>query len=305
VRVGIALPISERGEPPRATPYAEMRRLALLAEAGGLDSIWVADHLFFQSRGLRGAWESWTILAALAEATSRVELGPLVLCTPFRNPGLIAWMANTLDEVSGGRLVLGLGSGWHKPEFDGFGFEFDHRVSFLDDALSIIVPLLREGRADHAGRFARGQAELHPRGPRAAGPPIMIAASKPRMMRLTAQWADRWNSVWYGLPTYEFRSEREGLARACTKAGREPTAIEATVGVVVREDATTNNDEQLAAQADRLADGFAAWRAEGVGEVICRMEPASPALVETVVRAAESLRTGEAPLPERSPARPQ
>src|SRR6266702_5777208 len=163
MRVGIGIPIGERG--PELIPwrYREMRELAQAAESGGLDSIWVADHLFHRPDAApeRGVWESMSMLAALADATERVELGPLVLCAPFRNPGMIAWAANALDEISDGRFVLGMGAGWNQPEFDAFGFEFGHRVSVLEDALGIIAPLLRDGEVAYEGRFASGAARLH------------------------------------------------------------------------------------------------------------------------------------------------
>ncbi len=177
----------------------------------------MADHLFIvgDDDEPRGLWEATSILAALADATTRVELGPLVLCGPFRNPGLTAWIANTIEEISDGRFVLGLGAGWHQPEFDAFGFEFKHRVSVFEDSLEVMVPLLRDGKVDYDGEWANGHAELRPPGPRPDGPPILIAGSRPRMMGLIAKWADRWNSVWYGLPTEEFRDERSALVEAC------------------------------------------------------------------------------------------
>lgn len=135
-----------------------MRDLAIATEQSGLDSIWVADHLFISGLDgpARGTWESLTMLAALADATNRVELGPLVVCTPFRNPGLIAWMANSLDEISAGRFVLGLGAGWHAPEFNAFGFEFDHKVSVFAESLQVLVPLLRGGSVAYEGQWAKG-----------------------------------------------------------------------------------------------------------------------------------------------------
>src|SRR5918998_451531 len=147
MRVGICPPIGERGPERRAKSYREMREMAVAADRNGADSIWVADHLFYETDDNSiGIWESMTMLSALADATEHAELGPLVMCTPFRNAGLIGWMANTLDEISGGRFVLGLGAGWHQPEFDAFGFEFDRRVSVFADSLEVIVPLLRDGR---------------------------------------------------------------------------------------------------------------------------------------------------------------
>jgi alkanesulfonate monooxygenase SsuD/methylene tetrahydromethanopterin reductase-like flavin-dependent oxidoreductase (luciferase family) len=217
-----------------------------------------------------------------------VELGPLVLCTPFRNPGLIAWMANTLDAISGGRFVLGLGSGWHQPEFDGFGFEFGRRVSVFADSLEVLVPLLREGRVDFDGRWATGHAELHPPQTRPGGPPLLLAGSKPRMMSLIAKHADRWNSVWYGLPTDEFREERANLVEACAAIDREPATIEISVGVQVKDRGTidTNGPDELVGDARHVADAFARWNDEGVTEVMCRLDPPSPAAAEVVVEAA-------------------
>ena len=268
--------------------------MAVAAEAGGADSIWVADHLFYENDGeIRGMWEAMSVLAALADATTRVELGPLVMCVPFRNPGLIAWISNTIDEISGGRFVVGLGSGWHQPEFDAFDFNFARRVSEFDESLQVILPLLREGKSNFTGEFAKGVAELRPAGPRAGkgGPPILIAGTKPRMMALVAKHADRWNSVWYGLPTDEFRGERRDLEQACAAISRDPKSIEVSVGVMVSDKPGEPNDnEQLFGGADQIAAGLAKWRDEGVTEVICAMQPASVQQVNTILEAAKQVR---------------
>jgi len=278
----------------RAHPFSTMRDLAKLTDDSGLDSIWVADHLFFlnENGAARGAWESMSILAALAEATTRVELGPLVLCGPFRNAGMTAWAANTIDEISGGRFVLGLGAGWSEDEFRAFDFQFDNKVSLFSDQLEVIVPLLREGRVDYDGKWAKGSAELRPPGPRPKGPPIMIACSQPRMMSLTARWADRWNSVWYGLPTDEFRAERALLVAACENAGRDPSEIEVTVGIAVAGPATTpeNGPESVRGTEEAIAEALDTWRVEGVAEVMCRLEPPSMGAIETIARAVERIR---------------
>lgn len=295
MRVGIALPIGERGSERRAASYQQMREMAVAAEEGGADSIWVADHLFYRidEAGTRGLWEAMTILAALADATKRVELGPLVMCVPFRNPGLIAWIANTIDEVSGGRFVVGLGSGWSEDEFRAFDFQFDRRVSYFAESLEVIAPLLRNGKASFEGQFVKGNAELRPPGPRAGagGPPILIAGSKPRMMSLIAKHADRWNSVWYGLPTDDFRNERNDLKQACAAIGRDPKSIEVSAGLQVSEDSGPANDlEFLYGSADQIADGLGKWRDEGVTEVMCRMEPPSVELVGRITEAAKRVR---------------
>ena len=296
MKVGLSIPIGERGPELIAWRYREMRELAQAAEGGGLDSIWIADHLFNRpdTGAERGVWESMSMLAALADATQRVELGPLVLCTPFRNPGMIAWAANALDEISDGRFVLGMGAGWHQPEFDAFGFEFGHRVSVLEDTLEIIAPLLRDGHVAYEGRFASGAATLHPRGPRPKGPPIMTAGAGPRMLRLAARFADRYNSAWYGLPTDEFRAERGRLQEACAAIGRHPATIDISVGVEVLEPpaAAANGPTSLVGRAPQLLAALRDWESEGVSEVICRMTPPSLALAAEISRAAQELHAG-------------
>jgi alkanesulfonate monooxygenase SsuD/methylene tetrahydromethanopterin reductase-like flavin-dependent oxidoreductase (luciferase family) len=290
MRVGVGLPISE------SFRYQQIREFALIADRGGLDSIWAADHLFHQPPGgpQRGVWENWTIMTALAEATERVEFGPLVMCAPFRNPGMIAWQANALDEVSGGRFVLGLGCGWHEPEFSAFGFEFERRVSLFSDSLEVIAPLLRTGRVDYDGKYASGHATLAPRGPRPGGPPLMIAAFGPRMMKLTARWADRYNTAWYGRPDDEFRGEIAKLRAACAEVGRDPADIEVSAGLTLLDEATAatrQGGQFITGSAEDVAGALAAWRDEGVNEVMCRPEPATADMYRLVVRAAEIFRS--------------
>ena len=168
MRVGVVLPIAEEDWTDGVPPYALVRQLALDAEAAGLDSVWVFDHLLFRFDGATtGIHECWTVLAAVAEATQRVELGTLVMCTGFRNAALLAKMAATLDHVSDGRLILGVGAGWHDPEYDAFGYEPDHKVSRFEEALEVIVALIRTGRADLDGTYvtARDCVLCRRRGP--------------------------------------------------------------------------------------------------------------------------------------------
>ena len=116
--------------------------------------IWVSDHVGFgdPEGAWQGAWESWTLLSALAASTSRVALGNYVLAVPFRNPALLAKMAETLDEISGGRLILGLGAGWNEPEFTSYGVPFDDQFRRFEDGLRIITEMLRRGSSTHDGR---------------------------------------------------------------------------------------------------------------------------------------------------------
>src|SRR6185503_3079545 len=173
--------------------YGTIREFARLIEARNLDSIWVFDHLLFRrpERPTAGGWEAWTVLSGLAEATQRVELGMLVAAAPFRNPAVFAKMLATLDEVSDGRTIVGLGAGWHQPEFDAFGIPFDHLAARFEEAVHIIRPLLREGRVDFSGRFYQApNCELIPRGPRPDGPPLLLAGVQPRMLDVIARHAD-------------------------------------------------------------------------------------------------------------------
>ena len=221
-----------QGQTPR---YTDIRDMARQAEASGFDSIWLYDHLLYRSAGhdTIGIWECWTTLAALAEATERVELGTLVACSSFRNPALLAKMAVTLDEVSNGRFLLGLGAGWNQPEYDAFGIPFDHLVDRFEEALQIIRPLLKEGRVDFKGTYYQAtDCEITPRGPRADGPPLMVGSFGPRMMRLTAQYADMWNTAYLHRPA-SLNEPRAQLEAACAEVGRDPATLDVTALVAL------------------------------------------------------------------------
>ena len=226
VSLGLNLPYVE-GSMDGATPrWSDIRAMAVEAEAIGFDAVWISDHVGFgdPDASWSGAWESWTLLSALAEATTRVRLGTYVTAVPYRNPAMLAKMAETLDEVSGGRVILGLGAGWNEPEFTAYGFPWERRFDRFEDALRIITAMLRTGRADHAGRIesARG-ALIRPRGPRPDGLPVMVGAAAPRMLRLTAELADEWNA---GMRTPgELVPMLALLDEALAAAGREPGSI--------------------------------------------------------------------------------
>ncbi|CAA9554442.1 MAG: hypothetical protein AVDCRST_MAG88-995, partial [uncultured Thermomicrobiales bacterium] len=153
LKVGLHLPIGEGMLQGRTPRWSDIAALARRAEEVGFDSLWIPDHLLFRTAPGEsvGVWECWSLLAALAAVTVRVELGPVVSCAGFRNPALLAKMAETVDEISGGRIILGLGAGWHEPEYDAFGYPFDHRASRFEEAFTIIRALLQEGHVDFAG----------------------------------------------------------------------------------------------------------------------------------------------------------
>lgn len=214
--------------------WADIRAMAEAGEAIGFDAVWVSDHVGFGDPDgeWSGAWESWTLLCALAVATSRVRLGSYVTAVPYRNPALLAKMAETLDEVSGGRVILALGAGWNEAEFEAYGFPWDRRFDRFEDGLRIITSMLRTGRADHAGRVVSAHGALiAPRGPRPAGLPVMVGAAAPRMLRLTAELADEWNA---GMRSPADLVPMLGaLDVALAAAGRDPGSIHRSAEALV------------------------------------------------------------------------
>jgi probable F420-dependent oxidoreductase len=275
MKIGLMLPLGAD----ETAGFADLRALAMAAEEHGLDSVWGADHLIFRDEGeTTGIHECWTVLTAIAAVTSRVEIGPLVLALPFRNPALTAKMAAELDEVSGGRLILGLGCGWHEPEFDAFGYPFDHRVSRFDEGLQVVVPLLRNGRVTYSGKYHHAaDAELRPLPVREGGPPILIAGKQPRMLHLVARHADQWNAAWYGHPDQadELRERLGNLRTALDAAGRDPASLEITVGIFVAfEGADADTPERaLRGTVDEIADGLAGYAALDVKHLIAHIFP--------------------------------
>lgn len=300
MKIGVMLPIAEtdRGLMRR---YREIRETALAAERDGFDAIWVADHLLFEweDQPRRGAWESWTLLAALAEATERVEIGALVMCTAFRNPALLAKMADALDEVSDGRLILGIGAGWHEPEFRAFAYPFDHLASRFEDALRIIAPLVRTGAVDYRGEYEQAiDCVSLPRGPRESGPPILIGASRPRMLRLTAELADAWNTCWLGRAS-ELPERLQPMRDACADVGRDPETLELTVGQIVTfpdladEDDFPGGTERFTfASSDDLAAEWRSLAAHGVSHLIVWPTPYDSRCLALVSAALRTYRDG-------------
>jgi probable F420-dependent oxidoreductase len=271
MKVGVMLPVGDMdaaGGP--STRWSDVRGVAEAAEASSLDSVWIADHLLAQMPDgtVHGMHDAWTLLSAVAAVTSRVELGPLVLCSSFRDPGVVAKMAATLDEVSGGRLVLGLGAGWHDPEYEAFGFPTSYRVSRFAEALEIIVRLLRGERVTFEGRYYQvSDAALLP--PPARPIPVLVACRRPRMLRLTAMWADAWNTSWYAEPNDKFHAEAEEFERALQDAGRPGDEVERTLGILVGVD-----------PADTIARKLQTWAELGFDHVIAEVEPITPESVD-------------------------
>jgi alkanesulfonate monooxygenase SsuD/methylene tetrahydromethanopterin reductase-like flavin-dependent oxidoreductase (luciferase family) len=295
MKVGVQLPEVER-----EVGWPEMKAIALTAEAGGLDSIWVGDHLLYRSRGrARGPWEAWSVLAGLAEATSRVELGPLVAATGFHAPAMLAKKAATVDEISGGRLILGLGAGSNEVDFEAFGFPLDRRVSRFEEAFGVIRLLLAGGAVDLDGEFyqLRG-AELLPR-PR-PGIKLMIGSNGPRVLRIAAPHVDMWNTwwAWFGNRAPGLAPLIESLAEACRDVGRDPEDIEKTAAVYVQLTRGTGRDgghdreedNAISGSHDEIASELARFSEVGIDHIQVVLDPIDVAAVEELAEIVALLR---------------
>jgi probable F420-dependent oxidoreductase len=282
--------------------------MAQLAEDVGIDTLCVPDHLLFRNSGVvslpegetRGNWEAFSILSALAAVTKRATLLPMVACTSFRNPAMLAKLADTLDEISDGRLLLGIGAGWHEPEYTAFGYPFDHRVSRFEEALQILVPLLKgETVTFHGQYYSVDDCVLMPRGPRKQGPPIWIGARRPRMLGLVAKYADSYHTD--QLLAVDDTKAAEDLFRvvadACRQIGRDPATLGRTSGCTV---AVEGADEveggvpsvAIRGSTDEIVEKLAAYAAVGVTHFTCWLMPLSMKGIERlapVVEAAHKL----------------
>jgi probable F420-dependent oxidoreductase len=294
MKIGLMVFLANDRKNNQKRSYESIRAIAQQAETDGFDSIWLPDHLLYRKpeEPTRGNWECWTMLAALAEATQRVEIGTLVLCNSFRHPAILAKMATAADEISGGRLILGIGAGWNEPEYQAFGLPFDHRVDRFEEALQILKPLLREGHVDFAGQYYQAHdCDDLPRGPREAGPPLLVGGEGPRMLKLTAQYADLWNTGYMGAPS----TMTEKLAKievACREVGRDPATlgITALIGVWfpdLQDKQPPFFDKPLIGTAQEIAEAMCGYAELGVKHIIFQYEPYSP---EARQRLTEALR---------------
>lgn len=294
LKVGIQLPEVEY-----EARWSDLAAIARLAEDVGLDSIWVGDHyLYRDAAGSRGPWEAWTQLAALAAVTSRVTIGPLVAATAFHQPAVLAKLATTVDEISAGRLVLGLGAGWNDVEFAALGLPVEQRVARFEEAFTIVRTLLRDGRIDFDGRFYQARdCELLPRSPRPGGPPILIGSSGPRMLRITMPWAQAWNAWYetYGNAPAGIAGQRRLVDAACREVGRDPAEVERTVALFVRlpgalgRRAVDPSAPPVAGPPEHVARVLGDLAAEGIGHVQLVIDPPTEHGVAALAAVLEAL----------------
>ena len=274
--------------------WSEAAGIAKQAEALGLDSLWVCDHFLSEAPGgpVEGILEGWTVLSALAAVTERIELGQMVMCVSYRDPGLLAKMASTAQAISGDRLVLGVGAGWYDREYHAFGYPTDHRVARFEEALQIITPLIGGDTVTFSGNYYRvREAALLP--PPTTPIPLLIASSGPRMLRLTARYADAWNTAWYGGPNDDVREALSRMHEALQAEGRSPASLRRTVGVTVRDPDVRpgqGDNEAFAGSVDDLARVFDAYEELGFNDVILALDPTTDRSLDRVAEAMERRR---------------
>jgi probable F420-dependent oxidoreductase len=282
LRIGIQLPEVER-----RVDWPEVRSIALAAEECGFDSVWLGDHLLYRGgdRPERGPWDVWTQLAALAAVTTRVRLGPLVAATAFHAPGLLARAAASVDEISGGRFVFGIGAGWNETEFRAFGFPFDHRVSRFAESLEVVRRLLAGDRVSFSGEFVTvDDAVLLPRPARRV--PLMVGANGERILSIALQHADAWNTWYspYGNTVEGFAESNEKVSVFCERSGRAAREVERSACVLVAVDggAGERPHDVPPVEPAALAAHLHALAAAGADEAILVVDPITEGSVRTL-----------------------
>ena len=314
MKVGTCLP-TETGQLDGGTATgAQVVEIARLAEDIGLDSVWLVDHFCYSAAGEMenlgagpppelagvtfGAWECLTTAAGLACATERVQIGTLVANTGYRNPALLARMADTIDELSGGRFITGLGAGDFFTEHLAFGFEWERRISRFEEALQIIRPLLRGETVSFEGEFYRTHdAVLTPKSSRPGGSPIMIGAlaGGPRMKRLIATYADQWN-CWLASTDSHARAyvqHRDGFTAACEKHGRDPDTLERNVTVRIAPTGTAppfSGMRPINGSPAQMAEEIGRFERLGVGHLSLWPYPNDAATLKALAPVVEQLR---------------
>ena len=305
-RVGLILPQWEGAFGGETARGVDIIRQATLSEDLGLDSVWAVDQFLLDMDEYReatggesgqdsanakvGFWECWSIISTLSTATSTIDIGTLVSCTAYRNPALLARMADTVDELSGGRLILGLGAGALQGEFEAFGFDWERRVSRFEEALQIIAPLLKGQCISFEGEFYRVKGvQLLPKGLRPDGPPILIGTltGGPRMRRLVAQYADHWH-CWLAEDSRlaEYVEPYELIVRACERYERDPTSLIKSValGVCLEGTPPDPGETVLTGSTCEIAAQLKQFFEADVDEVMVKLFPNTPKGLESFAR---------------------
>jgi alkanesulfonate monooxygenase SsuD/methylene tetrahydromethanopterin reductase-like flavin-dependent oxidoreductase (luciferase family) len=285
VRVGVQLPEVER-----RVGWTEYVAMARAAEEVGFDSVWLGDHLLYRDEGQepRGPWDAWSMLAGLATVTERVRIGPLVACTAFAPPALLARKAAAVQEMSDGRLVLGLGAGWNRVEFEAFGLPFDRRAARFIEAFEVIRRLLAGDQVRVAGVFTHVvDAVVLPRPE--TPPALMVGSIGERVLRATLPYADAWNCwcAWFGNTPEGFAEQNDRVSRLASECGRDPASIVRTATVFVSlddSDAERQNVDlvPVTGSTETIAGRLKEFQAAGVDEAILVVNPITEASIRAL-----------------------
>lgn len=296
LRIGVQLNTTQR-----EFRWAEIRELARAVEDAGLDSIWTEDHVLYQARSGKwiAPWDAWTIMAGLAAVTEQVRIGTLVSPLPMRHPVLLARHAAAVQEISGGRLMLGIGLGHGEPEYRALGTTLEHRFGKFREAFEILVSALENGTADQQGRYFTTEGfQLLPRSGDLPRPALMIGSDGARTLRLTLPHVDSWNWDGFVDDPQEFGAASRAIDAICEEIGRDPAEVERSAHLVVR----LSNPEGLPidplpahlrviqGDSDAVADRLQAFADAGADELTLIVDPARPAAIEELARAAEQVR---------------
>lgn len=237
MRIGYAVDLEATAPTADEVRWERIREQVILAEEVGLDGVFLPDYLLFHtSEDTYGVWESTPIAGAVAVVTDRVKVGHSVLSGLYRPPAITAKYAMSMDEVTGGRYVLGIGAGNSEPEdYRMVGVPTDHRRSRLEEYLQVVRGLLKQDSVTVDGEYWSCQGgEVVLRGPRPEGPPIVVAAFGHRMMRTAARHADAWNGFSFRGQTFDaFKGMVDELERACDEVGRDPATLPRTLDLPV------------------------------------------------------------------------
>ncbi|MCV0377391.1 LLM class flavin-dependent oxidoreductase [Microbacterium sp.] len=296
LRIGVQLNTTQR-----EFRWLEIREFARAVESAGLDSIWTEDHIQYQDKSGRwiAPWDAWTMLAGIAAVTERVRIGTMVSPLSLRHPVLLARHAASVQEMSGGRLVLGIGLGHGEAEYRALGLSLEHRFGKFREAFEVLRDALDNGTADQRGTHVRTEGfQLLPRPRDLPGPRLMIGSDGPKTLRLTLPHVAAWNWDGFVDDPEEFAAASRAVDAICEEVGRDPREIERTAHLVVR----LSNPEGLpidplpahmrviAGGTDAVAHRLQAFAAAGADELMLIVDPARPAAIDELARAVKRMR---------------
>jgi alkanesulfonate monooxygenase SsuD/methylene tetrahydromethanopterin reductase-like flavin-dependent oxidoreductase (luciferase family) len=294
--IGVMLPLPQYGRARITTRWADLREMALRAEAMGFDTVWIPDELLWQVDGEapRGYWDGVSMAGAVAATTTTIKVGTWVLSALHRNPGIIAKTAETLDEISGGRFVFGLGAGHEWPgQAHAFGLPEDRIFARFEEALQVIIPLVRGGYADFEGQFhAARDLPQQPVGPRPNSIPLLVGGNGPKGQRHAAIHAD----IWSGYAEERSHVDELGprlttLDAICEEVGRDPATIGRGAGILVEPmERAGAREGVISGSAEEIADAIRSFRLVGFTQVDLMLGPGTVEAFDAMAPVLELLR---------------